>query len=134
MKNPPHMKFDNWRSGIRAAISAAIWISVITAALIAGSACQKTPGPGASDGAPATAGAAVFEHYCSACHIPDSTENKLGPGLKGLFERSGLPVSGRPVTEAAIRNQLIRPFRSMPPFKSIPEDELKALLEYLRTL
>jgi len=43
-------------------------------------------------------------------------------------------MSGRPVTEANIRNQLIKPFRNMPRIESITEDKLKALFEYLKTL
>jgi cytochrome c2 len=122
------MNRHGWKPGGWRAAPTALGILAVMAALIAGSACQKKFRSGA------VAGAAVFEQYCSACHLPDSNEGKLGPGFKGLFKRAGLPVSGRPVTDANIRNQLSKPFLNMPAFKSIPEDKLEVLLDYLKTL
>jgi len=40
---------------------------------------------GAANGDPAK-GKTVFE-ACAVCHNADSTEIKMGPGLKGLFKR-----------------------------------------------
>ena len=79
-------------------------------------------------------GAAVFSSNCSGCHFVDKTETKIGPGLKGLFDRDTLPVSGWSATEANIRKQLKTPFGSMPAYADMPEDQIKALLAFLRTL
>jgi mono/diheme cytochrome c family protein len=80
-------------------------------------------------------GATLFnERGCADCHYADRTEAKIGPGLKGLFKRDKLPVSGRVVTEDTVRKQLKTPFRGMPAFEDLPEDKVKALLAFLKTL
>jgi uncharacterized membrane protein len=79
-------------------------------------------------------GAAVFSQKCSACHHTDSTASKIGPGLKGLFEREKLQASGLPVTEANVLKQVKEPVGKMPPFAALPEEELKALIAYMKTL
>lgn len=79
-------------------------------------------------------GAIVFNEKCFACHFPDKTESKFGPGLKGLFKLEKLPVSGRAVTEANVRMQLKTPFKNMPAIPDLPEEKLEALLAYLKTL
>jgi uncharacterized membrane protein len=79
-------------------------------------------------------GAAVFAQNCSACHNSDTTDYKIGPGLKGLFQLEKLPVSGRPVTEANIRAQLETPFRNMPAFPELSEEKVNALIAFLKTL
>jgi len=81
-------------------------------------------------------GEALFHQMgCGGCHYTDSTETKVGPGLKGLFKRKTLPVSGRPVTEANVRRQLTTPFKHMPVFANILTDEQRTeLIAYLKTL
>ena len=48
--------------------------------------------------ADAKKGEAAFEN-CSVCHNSDSTETKIGPGLKGVFKREKL-VNGKPVIKS----------------------------------
>jgi mono/diheme cytochrome c family protein len=79
-------------------------------------------------------GAVVFSEHCADCHHPDRTDNKVGPGLKGLFKRDTLPVSGQPLTEASIRETLKTPVGMMPPFADMPEDQVEALIAFLRSL
>ena len=79
-------------------------------------------------------GSIVFQQRCSGCHYSEKTENKIGPGLKGLFEMQKLPSSKLPVSEANIRKQLKTPLRSMPPFGDLPLDKMDALIEYLKIL
>lgn len=79
-------------------------------------------------------GAVLFEGQCASCHYPDRTETKSGPGLAGLFEMSSLPHSGKPVTEANVREQLVRPALRMPSFAGLSDQELTDLLAYLRML
>jgi cytochrome c2 len=80
-------------------------------------------------------GARLFnEKACADCHNADRTDAKIGPGLKGLFKRDKLPMSGRAVTEDNIRKQLKTPFRAMPSFAALSEEEVKALLAFLKTL
>ncbi len=82
----------------------------------------------------AAEGAALFKQRCSRCHFTDKTAFKVGPGLKGLFKRKKLPVSGRPVTAADIHKQLRTPFDEMPAFPDLTEKQIKALIDYLKTL
>ena len=82
----------------------------------------------------AAEGAALFKQRCSRCHFTDKTTFKVGPGLKGLFNRKKLPVSGRPVTPANIHKQLRTPFDEMQAFPDLTEKQIKALVDYLKTL
>lgn len=85
-------------------------------------------------GALAAKGAFIFEANCAKCHYVDKTETKIGPGLKGLFSRDSMPLSGRTVSDAEIRHQFKAPFDKMPPFPRLTEEEIKALIAYLKTL
>jgi cytochrome c553 len=80
-------------------------------------------------------GAALFIKHCSSCHYAESEEKRLGPGLKGLLQKDKLPHSGRPSTIENIKQQLLRPFLSMPSFANkLSEQDLADLLAYLKTL
>jgi uncharacterized membrane protein len=79
-------------------------------------------------------GGEIFSSRCSVCHYADKSETKIGPGFKGLFQRGQLPVSKKPVTEAAIKNQLRSPIDKMPPFLDLSPEEIQALVAYLKTL
>ena len=83
---------------------------------------------------PAVEGVRIFNERCSACHYADKTETKIGPGLQGLFNLKSMPSSGVPVSNANIRKQLETPFKDMPPFSDLPEEDIEALIAYLKTL
>jgi cytochrome c553 len=76
----------------------------------------------------------LFALHCAACHYADRGDAKLGPGLKGLFQKDLLPTSGRAVTEENVRQQLRKPFRSMPSFGSLTAQETADLVAYIRIL
>src|SRR5690349_12036743 len=81
----------------------------------------------------AAKGKEVFEQ-CSVCHNSDSTEVKMGPGLKGLFKR-GKMASGKPVNDANVMNQIEQGGNGMPAYKDLLSAEEKAnVLAYLKTL
>lgn len=80
------------------------------------------------------AGEALFAQKCSFCHFTDSTETKVGPGLKGLFQREKMTRSGWPMTQENIRRQLKTPFEQMPAFGSLSDGEIDALIAYLKSL
>ena len=82
----------------------------------------------------AAEGALVFKQNCSACHFTDSTATKVGPGLKGAFKQNTFPVSGQPVSDDNFRQILKTPFSKMPPFGHLSDEQVKALLDYLKTL
>ncbi len=83
---------------------------------------------------PAGSGKDLFTANCSGCHYHDRNDTKVGPGLSGLFKRSKLPDSGLPVSEETVRNQVINGGKKMPPFKHLKEEEIKTLIDYLKSL
>ncbi len=84
--------------------------------------------------ADAQKGAVLFQQKCSFCHLHDQTATKVGPGLKGLTQKTRMPTSRWPLNEQSIRKQIVTPFKDMPPFESLTEDELNQLVAYLKTL
>ena len=82
----------------------------------------------------AASGNGLFARHCASCHYADRDEPKLGPGLRGLFQRDRLLSSGRVLTEETVRQQLISPFRSMPSFRSLSDGEIAHLVAYLKIL
>lgn len=83
---------------------------------------------------PAVEGVRIFNERCSVCHYADKTETKIGPGLQGLFNLKSMPFSGVPVSNANIHKLLKTPFKNMPPFPDLPEEDIEALIAYLKTL
>ncbi|MBL0713658.1 MAG: c-type cytochrome [Desulfosarcina sp.] len=79
-------------------------------------------------------GAAIFARNCAMCHYSDRTETRIGPGLKDLFQKGQLPISSKPVTAGNIESQIKTPYGSMPAFADMPQEEIEALIEYLKTL
>lgn len=79
-------------------------------------------------------GAKLFAGSCSLCHFTETTQTKIGPGLKGLFQQNNLPVSQWPVTRESIEKQLRTPFKNMPPFEELEDEQIDALIAYMKTL
>ncbi len=79
-------------------------------------------------------GQALFEQKCAFCHYSDSGDAKVGPGLKGLFQRKMLPTSNWPLTEENVRRQIVTPYETMPAFPGLTEEEMQALMIYLKSL
>jgi cytochrome c2 len=78
-------------------------------------------------------GATVFEN-CAGCHNSDSTDVKVGPGLKDLFKRDKL-VNGKPVTPENVKGIVTDGSGGMPPFgDSISATDKDNLVAYLKTL
>ena len=82
----------------------------------------------------AAKGQEVFDQ-CSVCHNADSTEVKIGPGLKGLFKRPKLSTTGKPTNDANVKEKIEEGGNGMPAYKDILSDEEKAnVIAYLKTL
>ena len=80
-------------------------------------------------------GKQVFQEQCGGCHNPDSSDTKVGPGLKGLFQHEKLITSGKKVSEASIRAQIDDGGNGMPSFDQMLNDNDKeSLIAYLKTL
>ena len=81
----------------------------------------------------AAKGKEVFDQ-CSVCHNADSTEVKMGPGLKGLFKRPKL-VNGKPVNDANVSAKIDEGGNGMPSYKDLLSPAEKAnVIAYLKTL
>ncbi len=76
----------------------------------------------------------LFMANCSVCHFHESKDTKVGPGLKGVFKNPQLPGTGRPTSEETVRNQIQNGGIKMPPFKSLKEEEISFIIEFLKTL
>jgi cytochrome c len=82
----------------------------------------------------AAKGKEVFDQ-CSVCHNADSTEAKIGPGLKGLFKKDKLSTTGKPVNDANVLEKINEGGNGMPSYKDILSDKEKQdVIAYLKTL
>ncbi|HUQ91207.1 MAG TPA: cytochrome c [Bryobacteraceae bacterium] len=78
-------------------------------------------------------GKELFEQ-CSVCHNADSTEKKMGPGLKGLYKKAKLG-NGKAVNDANVKAVIDAGGNGMPAYESILSNEEKAhVMAYLKTL
>lgn len=101
----------------------------ITTAALAGS-MMLLAGAGKPD---AAKGKEVFEQ-CGVCHNADSTEKKMGPGLKGLFAKDKM-ANGKKPTDANVLAKINDGGNGMPAYKDLlSADEKADLLAYLKTL
>jgi len=75
-----------------------------------------------------------IQQNCISCHSVDSSENGVGPSLQGLFAKGKLPASGQPVNEKSIRKQLNKPYKAMPSYDDLTEEQLRVLISYLKTI
>ena len=69
-------------------------------------------------------GKEVFETKCSICHNADSTEKKIGPGLKGI--KDGKLPSGKDATHENVLQNINEGGGGMPAFEKLLTDEEKA--------
>jgi mono/diheme cytochrome c family protein len=82
----------------------------------------------------AKSGEDLFTVNCSICHFTDRKDTKVGPGLKGVFKNPKLPKTGRSASEKNVRETLINGGAKMPPFKHLKDQEIKAIINYLKSL
>jgi mono/diheme cytochrome c family protein len=84
--------------------------------------------------ADAAKGKSTFDDNCSVCHNSDSTERKMGPGLKGLFKHEKL-ANGKPVNEGNVQGMINEGGNGMPPFADVltktEKDDVVAFLKSL---
>jgi mono/diheme cytochrome c family protein len=79
-------------------------------------------------------GQKVYDAQCEVCHFNQSTEKKIGPGLKGLMARGKFP-DGKKVNDENLRAWIENGGKDMPGFKdSLNDTEIRDLIAYLKTL
>ncbi len=81
------------------------------------------------------AGRRIYDAECGRCHEPNSTRGKKGPGLKGIFQRKYLSLSGLPANDERVTDIVRLGRGEMPGYsqKLSPQD-IQDLLAYLHTL
>jgi len=103
---------------------------VITCAL----ACGAVALYGQAKTGDAAKGKSTFDQ-CAVCHNADSTDKKMGPGLKGLFKGGRKLTDGKPANDANVLAKINEGGNGMPSYKDIlTADEKADLLAYLKTL
>lgn len=79
-------------------------------------------------------GKSVFDDNCGTCHNSDSTEAKVGPGLKGLFKRAKL-LNGKAVNDANVLDIINNGGEAMPPLEDVLKTPDKDnVIAFLKTL
>ncbi len=85
-------------------------------------------------GADPAKGKSTFDDNCSVCHNSDSTERKMGPGLKGLFKHEKLS-NGKAVNEANVTDVINGGGNGMPPFSdALSKTEKDDVIAFLKSL
>jgi mono/diheme cytochrome c family protein len=81
------------------------------------------------------AGRRVYDEYCDRCHAPYSSRGRQGPGLKGVFKKPYLPISGIPANDARV-GEIIRMGRNkMEGFGNVLiQQQVEDMLAYMHTL
>ena len=78
---------------------------------------------GAAKPGDAAKGKDIFDSNCDVCHNADSTETKVGPGLKGLFKQDNLN-NKKKLTDANVRELINKGSPAgMPAFADMLTDE-----------
>ncbi len=76
----------------------------------------------------------LFEESCAFCHDPYSKNSLVGPGLQGVLKDQTLPTSKRPSTPENIATQFKTPYKRMPSFSNLSQDQVVDLISFLNTL
>ncbi len=83
----------------------------------------------------ATHGKTTFDSKCAICHSADTTDKKIGPGLKGLYARGVMADGTTKVTDETVTDRIMNGKVPMPPFKDqLKPVEITEVVEYLKTL
>jgi len=75
----------------------------------------------------------LFRQHCASCHFAETSAPKIGPGLKGMYDR---PFSdGKKVTDAGLMRWIEVGGKNMPGFKeTMKPEQVRALISYIKTL
>jgi len=81
------------------------------------------------------AGRRIYDAECDRCHQPYSTRGRKGPGLKGVFQRKYLSLSGLPANDERVSDIIRMGRNEMPGYsQKLNSQEMQDLLAYLHTL
>lgn len=81
------------------------------------------------------AGRRVYDNLCDRCHAPYSSRGRQGPGMKGVFQRQYLPMSGMPANDDRVSDIVRLGRNKMPGYAQVlNQQQINDLLVYLHTL
>ena len=81
------------------------------------------------------AGRKLYDNYCDRCHEPYSSRGKKGPGMKGIYKRQYMELSGLPVNDDRMADIIKNGRAKMEGFSRVMTDQQVAdLIAYLHTL
>jgi cytochrome c len=82
----------------------------------------------------AAKGKDVFDQ-CRVCHNDDSTETKVGPGLKSLFMKDKM-ANGKKPTDESVRARIREGGNGMPGFDEslLSKEDMDNLIAYLKSI
>ncbi len=77
----------------------------------------------------------IYDQYCDRCHAAYSSRGRKGPGLKGVFKRQYLKMSGMPANDDRVGDIIRLGRNKMEGFGQVlTQDQINDLLAYLHTL
>lgn len=79
-------------------------------------------------------GEELYNSKCYFCHEAYSTAWTVGPGHEGILKNSLLPVSKKPATPENVAGQIRKPYRDMPSFSYLTDDEIQDIIAFMNTL
>ncbi|PYU32726.1 MAG: hypothetical protein DMG31_10165 [Acidobacteria bacterium] len=88
----------------------------------------------ASEAQQNVSGKDLFQQHCASCHFTETTAQKIGPGLQGLYPRLSFS-DGKKVTDASLTKWIEAGGKNMPGFKeTMKPEQVRALISYIKTL
>jgi mono/diheme cytochrome c family protein len=95
---------------------------------------QLSGKPSSTETQQIASGKELFHEHCASCHFTDTTAQKIGPGLKGLYSRLAFS-DGKKVSDASLAKWIETGGKNMPGFKeTMRPEQIRALISYVRTL
>ena len=95
---------------------------------------EKLNGSAKTDPQSIAKGKELYASKCTFCHDPFSTTTLTGPGHKAILKNHLLPVSKKTASPESVANQLRTPYKDMPSFSYLTDDEVQSIVAYLNTL
>jgi len=77
-----------------------------------------------------TSGEQIFRHKCTMCHMVKGKGGQYGPDLTRVSAR----LSDRAIREKLERPKKGNPASRMPSFRTLPAEDMDALMAHIRTL
>ncbi len=82
-----------------------------------------------------SAGRKLYDSHCDRCHEAYTTRGKKEPGLKGVFQKKYLSLSGLPANDERVSDIIRLGRNEMPAYsRTLSPQDLQDLLAYMHTL